>query len=196
MVKQYLHIVIFIFALLCLTSSCSSNAPQEQEMIDTNIKQGKNYKILSNEEMTAFHYYVKDNNGYIIDEGYHDARGSFDMDQKGDFVTLNYGYGGNSWQERYYDVSNGQVSRFFERPIQRSDELVAYFSVNHSDQIILVVQNIFDPNKYYKEIIRDFSDHVIKDEAKAAFSENNTKLEISYWAGPDHEWVSEIIDLE
>ena len=181
---------------LCLLA-CKANTGggSETEIFKTVYKQDKNYEILSDDDLTAFHYFVKDHNGYMIDEGYHDARGSFDIDQKGTFVILDYGYGGNARLQRYYDVSNGRVSRFFERPVASSGELVAYFSVNGDDQIVLVVQNMFDPDKYYKEIIRDFSDFVLKDEAKAAFSENNTKLSIAYWTGPDNEWVSEMIDL-
>ena len=164
--------------------------------IDVLYKQDKNYKILSNEDVTIFYYIVTDDEGYIIDTGYHDYRGSFDIYQKGKFLTLDYGYGGNSWHERYYDVSNGRVSRFFERPIQVSNELVAYFTFRDSDNaIVLVVQNMFDRSTYYQEITRDFSDFVFKDEAEAEFLENDTKLKISYWTKPNDQKVTEIIDL-
>lgn len=164
--------------------------------IDVIYKQGENYKILSNEEVTIFYYSIKDDNGNIIDAGYHNYRGSFDIYEKGEFLTLDYGYGSNIWYERYYDLSNGRISRFFERPIQISNELVAYFMVrDFDDAIVLVIQNVFDQSNYYKEITRDFSDFVLKDHVEAEFLEDDTKLKISYWIKPDDQKVTEIIDL-
>lgn len=164
--------------------------------IDVIYKQGENYKILSNEEVTIFYYSIKDDNGNIIDAGYHNYRGSFDIYEKGEFLTLDYGYGSNIWYERYYDLSNGRISRFFERSIQISNELVAYFMVrDFDDAIVLVIQNVFDQSNYYKEITRDFSDFVLKDYVEAEFLEDDTKLKISYWIKPDDQKVTEIIDL-
>ena len=165
--------------------------------MDTVYKQGANYIVLSDVSSYNFYYYIKDNDGYIIDEGYHGYRGSFDIIQENNFVTLNYGYGGNAWFERYYDISNGRVSRFFERPIQNNDELVAFFTVNSvNDAIVLIIQNKFDPDVYYKEVVRDFSDFVIKNEVNAEFIDNNTKLKITYWSKPDNEEITETIPLE
>lgn len=164
--------------------------------LDVILKQDKNFKIYTNEEHTTFSYYIRDDSGYLMDSGYHDYRGSFDIYQKGDFLTLDYGFGGNSWHERYYDVSNGRVSRFFERPVESSNELVAYFTFRDSDNaIVLVIQNVFDRNTYYKEIERDFSDFVFKIAAEGEFLENDTKLKLTYWRKPDDQEVTEIIDL-
>ncbi len=163
--------------------------------IDTLYKKDKNYEILSNKDLTVFEYTITDNNGYVMDFGYHNYRGSFDIAQENNFLILNYGFGGNSWYERYYDVSNGEVSRFFERPVQTSNNLVAYFTVKEDTTIVLVIQNIFDSNVFYKEIKRDFSDFVIKDKVKVEFLDNDTKLKISYWIKPDNEMITEIIDL-
>lgn len=181
------------------TASISSQYDDSQyclDNIDVICKQDKNYTILSNEEATIFYYSIKDNNGDIIDAGYHNYRGSFDIYKNGKFLTLDYGYGGNAWHARYYDLSNGRISRFFERPIQISNELVAYFTLRDLDNaIVLVIQNMFDPNTYYKEIVRDFSDFVFKDEVEAEFLENDTKLKISYWIKPDNQKITEIIDF-
>lgn len=216
-----LFLLLFVFLCLCLClCSCNTDVnngvsiSEDKEpsfegpaqcnsiqnclsSINILYKQGKNYEILSDESLFYFHYFIRDNDGRIIDEGYHGPRGSFDIIQKETYITLNYGHGGNSWFERYYDVSAGRLSRFFESPIQTNDELVALFKVNNANNdIILVIQNIFDPDKYYKEVMRDFSDLVIKDEVKAEFLDDNTKLRITYWTNPDNEEITEIIMLE
>ena len=196
-------LLLFLLFFLCSCGTDSvvlvseyDNSQNCLENVNFFYKQDKNYEILSNKEQTIFYYVIKDDNGYIIDEGYHNERGSFDINQNDEFLTMNYGYGGNVWYDRYYDISNGRVSRFFERPIQNSNELVAYFVVQNSDNsIVLVIQNKFDKSDYYKEIRRDFSDFVIKDEVKTDFLENNTKLKISYWIKPDNKQITEIIDL-
>lgn len=200
------RIILLPLLLVLIFCSCSSNnnnttqvnnsAYSQLDNIDVIYKQNKNYTILSNEDTTIFHYYIKDDNGNIIDEGYHDWRGRFDISQKNNFLVMNYGFGGNAWYERYYDTTNGRVSRFFEKPIANADEFVAYFVVTDTgNEIVLIVQNMFDPNIYYKEIRKDFSDYVIKEQVSAEFSEDNSKLKISYWTNPDNENVTEIIDL-
>lgn len=194
--------------LLCILAGCSnanvSNLKASSKSdnidygfndIDTLYKKDKNYEILSNTNLTVFEYTIRDNNGCVIDYGYHNYRGSFDITQENDFLTLNYGLGGNSWYERYYDVLNGRISRFFERPAGNSKNLVAYFTFKEDNTIVLVIQDIFDSNLFYKEIKRDFSDFVIKNETKAEFIDSDTKLKITYLINSDNEEVTETIDL-
>lgn len=209
--KKY---ILLLMVLLCLLAGCSNTnisnnnlefkASSESENIDSNYslndidtlyKKDKNYEILSNKNLTVFEYTIRDNNSDVMDFGYHDYRGSFDIIQENDFLTLNYGWGGSSWYERYYDVSNGRVSRFFARPAGNSNDLVAYFAFKEDHTLVLVIQDIFDSNVFYKEIKRDFSDFVIKIKTEAEFFDNDTKLRITYWINPDNEEVTEIIDL-
>ncbi|MBQ2676727.1 MAG: hypothetical protein IJF54_04945 [Clostridia bacterium] len=170
------------------------NALSYFSTLDILYKQGENYKIFTDSVQSGYYYYVTDNNGRNIDIGYHSYRGSFGFSTKDNILIMEYGHGGSAWDERYYDVTTGRVSRFFEKPIAKSKELVAYFSLKDG-KILLVVQNMFDPAKYYKEITRDFSDFVIKDHCTAEFIDNNTKLDITYWVNPNDEKITETIDL-
>lgn len=164
--------------------------------LDELYQKGKNYEIYSDKVKTGFHYYVKDNDGNVIDEGYHDWRGSFGFNEKDGILELDYGFGGPLWQRRYYDLSNGRVSRFFSKPLQTSGELVAYFKTKGENQdIILVVQNMFDSSKYYKEFERDFSTAVITGQSTAEFINDNKQLKINYWINPNDKEVTETIDL-
>ena len=182
--------------------SLTSNLDQDGDVLnyfstlDILLEKDNNYEIYTDEAHSAFFYIVRDNQENIIDLGYHSNRGSFGLEAQSKLLVMEYGNGGNSWFERYYDVSNGNVSRYFERPVIHTDSMVAYFRFDEaSNNIILVVQDVFDASRYYREIYRDFSAYVLKDQAEAVFGEDNTKIKISYWTNPDNEYVTEIIDL-
>lgn len=164
--------------------------------LDISIEKGNNYEIFTDSAQTGYHYYVKDNDGNVIDEGYHDWRGSFGFEVRDDILELDYGHGGPVWQRRYYDVSNGRVSRFFEKPVQVNGELVAYFTLQGEEKNwVLIVQNMFDPAIYHKEIYRDFSLFVYTMPSTAEFIDNGRKLRVIYWIKPDDKMIEETIDL-
>ncbi len=148
--------------------------------LDTPYKSAENYEIYTDDGQTGFYYVVKDKNGTRLDLGYHDSRGSFDLVYENGLLVLDYGYGGNAWDERYYDISASRVSRFFPSPEAVSDKLVAYFVSESNGQIKLIVQDIFDSSAYYKEIVRDFSGDVFKVHFSGEFFDNNAKLKITY----------------
>ena len=98
------------------------------------------------------------NDGNLLDQGYHGWRGSFGLSFNEDgILVLNYGSGGSPplWSERYYDVTNGRISRFFfNPPVQSHSNLVVYFEAKeeYDGDIVLIIQNMFDPSLYYKEV--------------------------------------------
>jgi len=178
------------------TSDDDGNPYKYLSSIDELFEQGKNYEIYTDKSQINYHYYVMDNDGNTIDEGYHGWRGSFGFTEKDGILELDYGLGGPLWERRYYDVSNGRVSRFFSKPLQTSGELVAYFKRGENLNKILVIQNMFDPSKYYKEINRDFSILVMTGQGTAEFLNDNKQLKITYWINPDDKEITEIIDLD
>lgn len=158
-------------------------------------KHGENFVIYTDQEDNPTYYYVvKDKNGEVIDRGCHNWRGSFDLSYHNGLLVLDYGYGGNSFDKRYYDISGTRVSSFFPSPVAESDRLVAYFEWEDS-KIKLVVRDIFDSTVFYKEINRDFSDAVFKQNYVGEFVENNTKLSLTYPVKNSIEAVTEIIPL-
>ena len=99
-----------------------------------------------------------------------------------------------SFYKRYYDVDGSRISRFFHRPVAESDRLVAYF-IEENGQYKLIVQDIFDATVFYQEIVRNFSDAVVKLNYTGDFIENNTKLRITYPVNNHAESVTEEIPL-
>ncbi|MCL2165943.1 MAG: hypothetical protein FWH49_01455 [Clostridiales bacterium] len=161
-------------------------------------QQGDNYEIYSDERNTAFHYYVMDNNGDVIDEGYHDWRGELSFEERDGILILNYGFGGSPalWQCRYYDVENGKVSRFFPKPVQTHEEIVVYYTYKaQSEEWVLVIQAMFNPAVYYREYRRDFSLFVYSMPSTAEFIDNGNSLQIKYWTNPNDDEIIETIDL-
>ncbi|MBQ6714350.1 MAG: hypothetical protein IJN15_02235 [Clostridia bacterium] len=171
-----------------------NNSNFELYNIDDIYKQNNNFVIYTNDNYTLFKDSIKDDKDCVIDYGYHNGRGSFDIYYEDKLLVLNYGFGGNSWFERYYDTSNGKVSRFFERPIQHTNSLVACFVLDEKNKIVLVVQDIFDSKVFYKEIYRDFSDLVLKNHIDCEFQNSDTELKITYWLN-NNQQVTETIKI-
>lgn len=159
-------------------------------------KSGENYEIYTDEVRMHYHYMVKDKYGYLLDEGYTNFR-ALDFYEKNGLLVLYRSGDLVSYSERYYDISNSRISRFFWSPVAMSDKLVAYFVSQDDGQYKLIVQDIFDPSVYYTEIQRDFSDFVFKDNKyKGEFLNNNTKLKITYPVKDKEETVTEEILLD
>lgn len=158
------------------------------------FKTGDNFTICTDKEKIHYYYTVEDKNGAVMDRGYHDGRGGFDLGYQNGFLLLYYGHGGNSFEKRYYDVSGRRVSQFFPSPVAESDSLVAYF-VREDSEIKLIVQNIFDVTILYKEITRDFSDFVFKQNYTGEFIENNSKLRLTYPVNNSTEPITEELSL-
>lgn len=201
---QILLVVVCLLSLPSCESKKNSSILMKNHLEQWNtlntydilFEKGNNYEVYTDEEQTGFHYFVMDNNGILMDEGYHNWRGSFSFNTVDNILQLNYGYGGNLWDERYYDVATGRVSRFFPRPLQTHGETVAYFAVTQNEEIILTVQNMFDPSHFYKEFRRNFSDMVIRGECKAEFLNDGCQLKVTYWKNPNDEEVMEIFELQ
>ena len=151
------------------------------DTIDTSYKEDKNYSIYT--DGFSFRYIVKDNDGNLLDMGYHDYRRNFDLYYLGKMLVLDYGSGGEAIpSRRYYDVEKGRVSAFFLNTIAVTDTKVAYFSYEEKKKKdVLIVQDIFDLSKYYIEFERNFDNGTaLFYNTKASFIDNGTKLEITY----------------
>ena len=176
------------------TTAWQKSADSVAEKYNVAYKTGENFAIYTDQDEKNYYYIVKDKNGVVIDQGCHNGRGSFDLSNQNGLLVLNYGFGGSSFDKRYYDISGSRVSQFFSSPVAESNSLVAYF-VWEDDQIKLIVRDIFDTSIFYKEIIRDFSDFVLKQNYTGEFIENNTKLRLTYPVNNCTELITEEIPL-
>lgn len=144
-------------------------------------EENKNFIIKSSSDYAGFFYEIYDNYGNLLDIGFHDWRGNFDVSKNGNLVKLEYGFGGTNVHSRYrlYDVEHGKVSRYFDGPIAVNDMLVAYFTMSE-DRAVLVVQDAFDTEKTYKEFNGKFDEYIWLKIIGLSFSDDGTKLVIKH----------------
>lgn len=210
--KMIFKILPLFFTAVLLFSACGANGDDAAtsavaddietsettenvlDAVDVLYEEGEHYKIYSNAEKTLYRYDVLDSTGALIDQGYQDWHGvSFTGDEN--ILQLFYWYSGPLSLVRYYDIETGRVSRLFSNSLGTHEETVAYFSVRGND-ILLVVQNMFEPATFYREFDRDFSGMVIRGgDCKPEFLQNGKKLKLTYWRGENDEEVTEIFDL-
>lgn len=178
------------------TASWQKSADSVAEKYCVAYKTGENFVIYTDQgEIPSYYYIIKDKNGAVIDRGCHNWRGSFDLAYHNGLLVLDYGYGGSSFDKRYYDISGSRVSQFFPSPVAESNSLVAYFEWE-DNEIKLIVRDIFDSTIFYEKITRDFSDFVFKQNYTGDFIENNTKLRLTYPVNNRTEPVTEEIPLK
>jgi len=175
------------------------------DTLDTLHKSGENYQIYT--DGFSFRYTVTDNNGKVLDIGYHDYRGSFDLDYQGKLLVLEYGSGGNvgiiGVSKRYYDVEAGRVSPFFAGVLAHGGTKVVYFAYREQEKkTVLIVQDLFDPADCYEEFERDFanSPNLLYNDTKAEFLNDGKQLQITYPAGVQEkdkpvEYKTEVLSL-
>lgn len=172
----------------------STDIANPLDAVDALYEEGDHYKIYSNAEKTIYRYDVLDNTGALIDQGYQDWH-CVSFTENGDILQLLYWYSGPLSLVRYYDIETGRVSRLFNNSLGTYEETVAYFSIRGND-ILLVVQNMFEPATFYREFDRDFSGMVIRGgDCKPEFLQNGQQLKLTYWRGENAEEVTEIFDL-
>ena len=140
-----------------------------------------NYVIRQSDEHTGDFYEIYDNDGNLLDKGYHGYRGSFDISKKDGIVILEYGFSGTNVYPKYrlYDVEKGKVSRYFDGPIATYDNLIAYL-ISNEQKTVLAVQDFFDIDIFYKEFTGDFNHSIYMDFDDLSFSDDGTKIIIKH----------------
>lgn len=161
------------------------------------VKDETNYKVYTDESGLNYYYKVYNNIGECIDSGFHTGEITFECIDN--ILSMKMGFGTYAFICRYYDLSTSRVSRFYTTPLEISGEYIAYFTKktkNDENNIILVIQNIFDEKVYYQEIKRDFSSKVLDLYSETEFINNNTQLKISYPINSNDEIIIEVINLK
>lgn len=161
------------------------------------VNENKNYKVYTDKSGLNYFYNVYNNVGECIDSGFHTREIRFEFINN--ILSIKMGFGTYAFICRYYDLSTNRVSRFYPTPLEIGGEYIAYFTnipKNDKDNIVLVIQDIFDEKDYYKEIRRDFSPMVLRVYSETEFVNNNTQLKISYPINSSDEIVTEVINLK
>ncbi len=219
--KKVIYLVLCVIILLaCVACKISEEKPDEENSVVSyasntageeyyntfekfeasfsKVEQdNKNYVVKSSDKHAGNFYEIYDNDGNLLDKGFHDWRGSFDILQKGDIIKLEYGFGGTGVHPQYrlYDVKNSVVSRYFGGPVAINDNHVAYFNVGE-DRTVLVVQDAFDKKEYYKEFTGKFDEFILMKIQDINFSGDGTQITIKHCETNNEEnIIEETFDL-
>lgn len=136
-----------------------------------------NYVIKESEEHAGNFYEIYDNNKKLLDKGYHGYNGSFNISKKDNIVILEYGCSGTFVfpKYRFYDVEKSKVSPYFNGPIGTKDNLIAY-CIENNDKSILLVQDVFDVDKFYKEFSTSYDKAMYMGISEISFSDDGKKI--------------------
>lgn len=112
-------------------------------------------------------------------------------------VDINKGMGTGLAFHKYYSVTENKFSREFSYVICAKNNIVAYINIpkeNSLENRTVVVRNIFDGNKYFKEFELGFSP-VDTPVVNAEFNDNMSDLNITYLQGETQEEISQTLAL-
>ncbi len=107
-------------------------------------------------------------------------------------LTLQAGTGIETQWGYFYDINRNKISEIFQSIYDQSNQKVAYGGLDK-----VVVQDIFDRSKYYREFssfTSPFSE-VTMPILDVKFIKGGTSIEISYLTGANYEIVTEVIEL-
>lgn len=95
----------------------------------------------------------------------------------------------------YFDKRSNKVSDTFFNPILVDNKYVAYMESEPEEGII--IKDLFDENKFYKKIVRDFSPATVVffDSTVSIDVLDESSFLIEYFTGEDYEEVKEVIPM-
>lgn len=103
---------------------------------------------------------------------------------------------GNAICYQFYDTEKNSVSPIYENIDAVDYGKIVYMTISDGMNK-LIVTDLFDDEKYYREYERDFSPTAIPSDAlKSANFISENKIEICYLKGNDYIETSEVIDLK
>lgn len=140
-----------------------------------------NYTILYSDKHAGDFYAIYDNYGNLLDKGYHGYRGSFEITENQDIITLKYGFGGTNTHPTYrlYDAKKGIASRYFDGPVAVAGSRIAYFDVTN-ENATLIVQDAFDATLFRKEFSGEFDDNILLKIQEIIFTDNETSVTVKH----------------
>jgi len=164
---------------------------------ETSISSGKNYKVydISKDHKPEYRYDIYNNAGRIVK-----SESVFRIDPRITYpydgvLSIHVSLGTGYFLTQYYDTNRDVFSDTFESPAMADHGMVVY-AAYIGESLKLVVRDIFDINRYYKEFELDFSPVVpFNAVRKAEFADENT-LDITYVSGKEYEEKNIVLQLE
>lgn len=199
--KKYIFLFIAVVGILLCLFGCQKesfqNANEETAPIKNAVESydmSKFYKLVQNDDLT-FKYYVFGADGEIIDSDSSAKPPSFES--VGDYLmqlSAQAGTGLSTNYAKYYNLKNRKISKIFYYVLTAKDNYVICADYRNGKHII-IVQDIFDKEKYYKEYELENVSPVAADFAVEGHFNEKGNLTITYLSGENYKETNYTIPL-
>ena len=205
MKKEKMFFLIFLLFVLFLLSGCFVEKTDEEllengvveEQIEILENQYFTIKNLSTDTEQKYEYIIYNKYGNIVlkEESYREPNINLLSEN---LLEIRTSHGSSAVLFRYYDIKNDCLSTdsFWNRSFV-VDNKIFYMDINkENNRMILIVRDIFDKTKYYKEFERDFSKTAVPSLAlKSIKILDKENFEIEYFSGEQYELKQEVISI-
>ncbi len=170
--------IVVIIVIFCRMKYDISNT------YTVNEKENYNYEVI-----------IRQYNGKVIFTEEYDHTQPFIEVIGKDMITLEVSGGLGCRVTRFINVKDGDVSEKFGNVVANNSDKVVY-PIFEDGIMKIIVQDIFDKNKFYLEVIRDYAPVAVgRDMIIDAEFLDDTTLCLEYYSGEEWEEVREIINL-
>lgn len=117
---------------------------------------------------------------------------------EGDVLAIEVGYGTGTSRHQYYDIQNHRFSEQFYDVVCFDEDMVAYLEHREGENgehfLVLVIQNAFDPARFYREFPLDIPASLGADVpiVQARFNVDQTELSMEYYASRE-DWQNGVL---
>ncbi len=200
------RVLVVGLCLLCILQGCMVAKPDKYGAVQQatqkskfTVEENKYFEVnnKSTEDAQLYEYVIYNKDGEVVRKEEVGREPHVVLLQNG-LLEIMTSHGSSAQLYRYYDVTNNVFSSeaFWNRSLVLDDGKIVYMDFDEDNNIVLVIQDIFDKSKYYKEIRRDFSPFAVPCMVlKTARIVEKENLEITYYQGDAQRLVSEIISL-
>ena len=181
--------VIVVLVVVCIFMIKKNN---HTVVLKANEKDG--YNISYNEKSGTYSYQIYSVTGKILDEKKKLYREPYIEGIDKNILHISLSAGTNVRQEWFVNRKTEEKSEIFENVCAIQGDIIAFMELDKESEFYLVIRDIFDENKLYLEVKRNFAPLAIADLIieNAEFTEESS-LKITYLKGEDEVSTTEII---
>lgn len=192
--KRIVSMVILIILLAgCSNSNISDREPTSTISMQYEVKE-RYYEIhdITKHERPLYQYYIFNGNHEVVDYGIIYAFPK--VTKSGSIIKLCIQVAEHVICCRYIDIEEGCYSYWFTNPVAENETMVVYTDQGGATK--LIIQDIFDKSKYYREFERDFA-YKQWPLVSAKFISDGKQLRVKYITreGGYYKEITETLDL-
>ena len=197
MKKRFL-IFCFLGLLLCFTACADSSVSTSSQASSLSsaianldsfevIQQEEYYQVLRNDSMDQAYQVFDQDGNVVLEESVTFHPLTVEMKEE-DVVGVYVGCGTGCSRHQYYSLTRNCLSQPFYDEVCFDREMIAYLALRDREtdypHMVLVVQNAFDPEQYYREFALEIDPSLVPSAPvrEAKFSADHTQLSFVYYA--------------